>query len=118
MPYAPLPSVPVTAKIDPAGGNNPGNWTTFLTADVLGVKVAVYEIFHMVVMSVPAGASARIFVGTRPWGFVQPLSGSEWDPAQPLLLRQGQEVFFYWSVGSGTAPQVTVWPRYDVYYGE
>jgi hypothetical protein len=38
---------------------------------------------------------------------------NSWDPSQPLLLRQADTIYFYWSVTTGTAPMVTMWLRYN-----
>ena len=68
----------------------------------------------MVVTSVPIGAQALIQIGTRPYSFTQPFSGSEWDPEQPMLLNPGQDVYFLWNVAaSGVPPIVTMYFRYD-----
>lgn len=114
MAYAPLgPRGPFLAAADTTG-SNAGNWTTAVTSDLLGIHVPVFECYHMVVDQVPAGASARITIGVKPWGFTSPDAGSEWDPNQPMLLTPGQDIYFYWSAAaSGTPPRVTLWFRYD-----
>lgn len=114
MGYLPLPQATVTAAPD-STGRNTGNLTSQFDQVVLNSHVAWYECYHMVVTSVPAGAQATIWIGSKQWGFTFPFSGSEWDPSQPMLLQDGQEVFFFWSVAAATvpAPVVTMWLRYD-----
>jgi hypothetical protein len=66
------------------------------------------------VTSVPAGGQAQIYVNTQLYSFTYPNGGSEWDPAQPLLLRPGDEIDFQWNIAiGGTAPVVTAWFRFD-----
>jgi hypothetical protein len=95
-------------------GLNSGNYTNAFTPATLATNVAFFEIYHMIVANVPVGANAQIVVNNKPWGFTNPLFGSEWDPAQPLLMNPTDEIDFLWSIAaSGQAPQVTIWLRYD-----
>lgn len=114
MGYLPLgPTQPVTAAADQTG-QNPGNLTTAFTTAVLAVRVAWYEVYHMVVTGVSGLASAQVMIGTRPWGFTQPFNGSEWDPSQPMLMQDGQEIYFLWNLAAtATPPVTTLWLRYD-----
>jgi hypothetical protein len=113
MSYIGLGSRTVTASRDTTGQNT-GNYTSAFTSAVFNVNQPYFEIYHMVVQNVPIGANAQIVVNNKPWGFTYPLQGSEWNPAQPLLLNPSDELDFLWSIAaSGTAPVVTVWLRYD-----
>lgn len=114
MPYLPLGSVTTPTAPDNTG-LNPGNLTTAFTAAVLNARVAWFEVYHAVVTGVPAGGSAIVNVGAKQFSFTQPFGGSEWDPAQPLLLQTGQEVYFLWSLAATVTvlPAVTLWTRYD-----
>jgi hypothetical protein len=96
-------------------GLNAGNLTNAFTDSIVGIKIAQFEVYHMVVTNVPGNAMASIYIGARQWGFTNPLSGSEWDPSQPMLLNPGQELDFLWDLAAtGTVlPQVTAWYRYD-----
>jgi hypothetical protein len=113
MSYVGLPPRWLDAELD-ATGNNTGNWTNAFTADVLAARVPWCEIYHAVAENVPVGAAATIKIGMRTYSFTSPDGGSEWDPAQPALVQDGQDVYFYWSAAaSGTPPRVTLWLRYD-----
>ena len=95
-------------------GNNTGNWTNAFTADVLAARVPWFEVYHAVVEQVPIGAAATIAIGRYSFSFTQPDTGSEWDPVQPPLIRDGEDLLFYWSIAAaGTPPKVTLWLRYD-----
>jgi hypothetical protein len=113
MSYLPLTQVTTTAALD-ATGKNTGNLTNSFDTSVMP-RCAWFEVFHMVVTGVPAGAQATIMIGSKLWGFTYPLFGSEWDPSQPMLLQSGQEVYFLWSAAADAtpAPVVTMWLRYD-----
>lgn len=112
--YLPLPTVTTTAAADQTGQNT-GNLTNHFTTAVLTARVATFEVYHAVVTSVPDGASGQVNIGTRAYSFTFPFGGAEWDPAQPMLLQAGQEVYFLWSVSAATtpAPVVTLYLRYD-----
>jgi|SRR6202035_1806297 len=104
--------IPFAATPDNTG-QNAGKLTTAATSDLLNIKVANYEIYHMVLQQVPAGASANIFRNSTPFGFTFPFGGSEWWGR--MLLRQSDSVFFRWSVPVGTTPVplLTCYFRYD-----
>lgn len=114
MSYQPLAPRTATAALDNTGRNT-GNYTSAFTSDVINQRTPVFECHHMVVISAPAGASAAIYVGPYLFSFTAPGAGAgaEWDPSQPLLLQTGQDVFFFWTTGTGAAPVVTMWFRYD-----
>lgn len=115
MTYIGLGPRMVTAAKDQTGRNT-GNLTNAFTAGVLGFKVAEYECYHMVVTNVPSGASGQVYVNASQWGFTFPNSGTEWDPAQPMLLNAGMELDILWNVSAtnpASLPIVTAWFRYD-----
>ena len=104
----------VTAAKD-VTGRNPGNWTNAFTASALGFFIQQFECYHMVVTNVPAGAMGQVYINASQWGFTFPNSGTEWDPAQPMILNSGMELDVFWNVAAtGTpVPIVTAWFRYD-----
>lgn len=113
MGYITLGSRSLTSAADTTG-RNPGNYTAYFTSQVLGLNVPQYELYHAVVTSVPTGATATVYLNSDEWSFTAPgFGGSEWDPQQPLLMRPGDELFFFWSTGTGTKPLVSCWFRYD-----
>jgi hypothetical protein len=114
MVYRPLKPVAIAATLQDPSGINIGLWTNpFVTGQLPNVNV--YEIYHMVVLGGPPLANASIVVGGKAWSFVE-LSingGNEWDPAEPLYMRQDFELYFYWTTAVAPAPTVTIWPRFD-----
>ena len=115
MSYLGLGSRMVTASAD-LTGRNTGNLTSAFTAGVLGFFVAQYECYHMVVTNVPAGAQGQVYVNASQWGFTFPNQGTEWDPAQPMLLNSGMELDILWNTSATNPPSlpiVTAWFRYD-----
>jgi len=105
---------PNTAGPDQTGRNT-GNLTNQLSSSFIGITIAVFECYHMIVSSVPIGAGAVIMRNGRQYSYTQPFSGSEWDPAQPMGLFAGDEIDFLWNVPSTTTPLpiVTAFFRYD-----
>ena len=113
MAYITLGSREVTSVVDTTGQNT-GNYTAWFSGQVLGINVPQFELYHALVTAVPSAATATINLNTQQWSFTAPgFGGSEWDPSQPLYMRPGDELFFFWSTGTGTAPLVTCWFRYD-----
>jgi hypothetical protein len=110
------PSLAIPAAIDTTGLNL-GFLTMQAGPSQLLVKVGQFEIWHMVLTNVPAGASARIFYNAqRPFGFCFPqLGGSEWWGRLPM--RQSDTLYFLWNLASSTAPAsyptLTCYMQYD-----
>jgi hypothetical protein len=104
---------PSTASTDETGRNT-GNLTNALTGSFIGINVPEFECYHMTVTNVPSGGQATIYVNAQLYSFTFPFQGSEWDPAQPMLLRPGDEVDFFWNIAAGgQAPVVTSFFRFD-----
>lgn len=113
MSYISLGSRTVAAALDTTGLNN-GNYSNSFTPAVLNTNVSYYEVYHMVVTSVPGGAQAIIYINNKFYGFCYPNVGSEWNPAQPILMNPADEIDFCWNIAAaGTAPLVTAYLRYD-----
>jgi hypothetical protein len=112
--YITLGSRTVTASADQTG-KNAGNLTTSFTGVIWNTNVPVFEIYHMILSSVPSGAFASIYLNNQPKGFVYPNLGAEWNPAQPMIVRPTDELDFLWSAASNVtpAPITTAWLRYD-----
>jgi hypothetical protein len=117
MAYVDLgPSLGIPAAPDTTGLNL-GFLTMQAGPSQLLVKVGQFEIWHMVLTNVPAGASARIFYNAqRPFGFTNPqIGGSEWWGRLPM--RQSDTLYFLWNLASSTAPAnyptLTCYMQYD-----
>lgn len=114
--YVTLGSRVVTAAADTTGRNS-GNFTNWFTPAVLGVDVPYFECHHILFTGAALLATATIWVGGAQWSFAAAGfgGGAEWDPVNPLLLRPGDEVFFFWNTASTSAsvPLVTMWLRFD-----
>jgi hypothetical protein len=113
MSYIGLGSRVVTASLDQTGLNT-GNYTAAFTPAALNVNVPYFEIYHMVVTSVPVGAQATIDINNKIYGFCYPNIGSEWNPAQPILMSPTDEIDFLWNIAAtGPPPMTTIYLRYD-----
>jgi hypothetical protein len=120
--YLPCAGSPISlpAAADTTG-RNPGNLTNAFTTNVLGVMPPIWEWYHAVVATqdptkslVPA--QCGIYVNLlKPVTFTYPVSGTEYDPSQPVQFRQGDELFFFWQLASSVTPVpvVTMFLRYD-----
>ncbi|MHB1595386.1 MAG: hypothetical protein ACYCO9_16385 [Streptosporangiaceae bacterium] len=94
---------------------NAGNWTTSIAVDDVS-RVGITEIYHAVVEGNLPGAYAVVKINERTFSFTQPVSGAEWDPVNPPLLRRGETVYFLWNTPAtetAYAPVVTTWWRFD-----
>ena len=120
--YLPCAGSPVTvASAADLTGANAGQLTAAFTTNVLGTMPPIYEWCRaMVATATPGGlftpAPAGIYLNIRkPVSFTYPVGGSEWDPSQPVLMRSGDELFFFWQLASSVTPVpvVTCFFRFD-----
>lgn len=105
------PRGPVTGVADQSNPLGAGNWTVTFPAGLLAVQVKQYEVYKMVLQG--PGGFFEVFRNTDWWDTSLLATRNSWDPQQPLLMRQADSLFFYWSVATGTAPMVTIWLRYS-----
>ena len=115
MSYISLGPRMTTAATD-STGRNTGNLTNAFTPAVLGFHVNQYECYHMVVTNVPSGSEGTLYINASMWGFTFPISGTEWDPSQPMILNSGMELDVLWNTSATSPvslPIVTAWFRYD-----
>lgn len=120
--YIPCSASPfsVTSAAD-LTGNNSGNLTTAFNVNVLGTMPPVYEWYRGTIAGPtpsqqPVPAPATIYLNNKPVSFTYPVGGSTFSPPQPILMRDGDELYFYWNLVSSTGvkPVVTLWFRYDI----
>lgn len=107
------PSQLLTATLDTTL-NNPGNWTIVADPQHLNSKVAQAEIYQIGIDG-PIGSSFRLFRNTHLWNAVNQGWQNSYDPQQALIIRPGDTLFFYWSMGPPNLPVPTakLWIRFD-----
>lgn len=120
--YLPCAGSPVSvSSVADTTGVNQGQLTASFTTGVLGTMPPIYEWYRATVATVIPGqlftpAPCGIYLNLRkPVSFTYPVGGSEWDAAQPVLMRNGDELFFFWQLASSAVPvpYVTCFFRYD-----
>jgi hypothetical protein len=117
--YVPVGYRTLAASADTTG-LNAGNLTNAFTPQQLNVTVGIFEVYHIVIQSGTPGATftpapCTVYLDGHPYTFTFPAGGTEWDPAQPMEVRNGQEVDFCWGLASTATPVpvVTLYMRYD-----
>lgn len=92
-------------------GNNPygtGKYTATIDPKVFAVAANTFEIYHMAITG-PAGSQCQVFVDRTFYDITPRGDINSWDPNQTLHMIGGQTLYFYWNLGTGASPQVTVW---------
>lgn len=122
MAYLPCVGSPISVlSVADTTGVNTGNLTAAFTSNVLGTMPAVFEWFRANIDTLtpgvqftPASCSIRLNI-RKPVSSTFPVGVTEWDPSQPIPMRQGDELFFFWQLASSStpAPLVTCYFRYD-----
>jgi hypothetical protein len=91
---------------------SPGAFTVaFLPADLV-VTVPEYEVYH-VSLTGPAGSTFQVYVNAIFYDNVLHGDINSWNPPQPMILRPGDSVNFYWSTNTPPAPLVSIFLRFD-----
>lgn len=95
-------------------GNNTGKWTVTFTPVELSVNIPYFEVYKVIIHGA-ANSTMNWFVDNNQWETTVAADDNAWDPAQPLLMMPGKNMYFYWSdpTTDNTPPTVTIWMRYD-----
>jgi hypothetical protein len=96
--------------LDPSNPLGAGNWTVTFPPSVLTITTPQFEVYHIALTG--PGGFFSVFRNEDFWDTSLLATQNSWDPSQPMLLRSGDTVFFYFSIGTGTRPQVTLWLRH------
>lgn len=104
----------LTAVVDPTG-RNPGNWTIQADPQALNCRVELAEVYQITVDG-PVGFGFDLYRNGRLWNRVAQGWQNNYDPVQPLFIRPGDTLFFFWRAASTLSPTPTavVWLKYDV----
>ncbi len=86
-----------------------GGWTITFDPAALGVKIGA-EVYHIAVQG-PENSRFQVWIDTTFYSNVVRGDINDWDPAQPMYIRPGDTVFFYYNTAAGTAPVATVFLR-------
>lgn len=94
---------------DPSNVLGSGNWTArFRTEDL---PPDDFEMFHAAVRG--PGGYFLVYIDDKFYSTADRGDINEYDPQQPMYVRRGESLFFYWSVPStqGSAPTVWIYLR-------
>lgn len=93
----------VTNLVNPLGT---GFWVVMFDPNVFRIQVE-FEIYHIAI-SGPSGSAFQVFVDSTFYDYVARGDINSWDPSQPLHLRPGQTLYFYWNTNATPKPMVSV----------
>ena len=115
MPYRTLGARSAAGAADTTG-QNPGNWTVSFDTNQLNIQVTEFEVYKIVVTGAAPSATFNVYADAQQWDTAVYATNNSWDPVQPLILRFGQTLYFYYSSAAidGRRPLVTVWLRHEV----
>lgn len=94
---------------DPDNILGAGNWTVAFEPRDLNIQIG-FEVYHISLQG-PLNSRLRVYLDTTFYSNVLRGDINDWDPNQPLYVRPGQTIFFYWDTNTGSAPQVTIFCR-------
>jgi hypothetical protein len=109
------PTMPLTAVADPQNKIAAGNWTLTADPQALNCRVALAEVYQITVDG-PVGFGFDLYRNSRKWNTVAQGWQNNYDPQQPLWIRPGDSLFFYWRAASSLlpAPTAVIWLKYDI----
>jgi hypothetical protein len=96
-------------------GNNPGKWTVAFPSNIINVNVAIAEVYKIATVGAAQGATFNVYINNALWDVAVYAAQNAWDPQQPLLIRPGDAVYFYYSslATDGHQPVVTMHLRWE-----
>jgi hypothetical protein len=115
MPYKTLGSRSAAGAADTTG-NNKGNWTVQFPPSLLNVNVPEFECWKIIVTGGSPSATFNVYINGAIFDTAVYAPNNSWDPTQPMILRPGDTLYFYYSDADsdGYEPSITIWLRYDV----
>jgi hypothetical protein len=115
LPYQTLGSRSAKGAADTTGRNT-GNWTVTFDPNLLNVTVTEYEVYKIVVTGAANTATFNVYLDVQQWDTAVYATNNSWDPTQPMLVRYGQTLYFFYSTAAtdGNQPLVTVWLRHEL----
>jgi hypothetical protein len=119
MPYVGLGWRNATGQADTTGVN-PGNWTVTFDSAAINVNVPQAEVYKIVVTGAAQGSTFNVAINTALWDLAVYAVQNSWDPQQPLIIRPGDTLYFYYSshASDGHQPSITIWLRYEITLGQ
>lgn len=96
----------VTNLYNPLGA---GFWTVAFTPAVFSITVP-FELYHAA-LSGPPNSNFQVFIDTSFYDYAVRGDINSWDPAQPMTVTPGQNVYYYWNTSAPPMPKVTVYCR-------
>ena len=96
-------------------GQNTGNLTIQFKPTLLGVWLAEFVIYHMVLENLTLGASAKIVLNANTYGYFGPATGTGREWFGQLYMKSGDELDFFFTLASSTTPipALTAYVIYD-----
>jgi hypothetical protein len=97
-------------------GRNQGNWTIVADPQVLNCKVGLAEVSQITIDG-PIGAALALWRNQQCFNRVVQGWANNYDPQNPLFIRPGDSLFFFWNAKAGVwlpAPTCSIWLRYDL----
>lgn len=105
---------PATGKLDRTNPLGVNFWTVTFDPRLLAIQIP-FEVYHIAV-SGPTGSNFQVFLDNTFYDYVNRGDINSWDPAQPMHVRPGQSIYFYWNTGVAPAPSVTIFCREPTTY--
>lgn len=98
-----------TGKTDQTNPLGAGFWTVTFDPAYLSVRVQA-DVYHTAI-SGPSGSSFQVFLDNTFYDYVARGDINSWDPSQPMHIRPGQHLYFYWNTAALPAPTVSIFLR-------
>jgi hypothetical protein len=103
----------ITAAADTTGQNS-GNLTIVFKPTILGIWLAEFVIYHMVLENLTLGAQAKIILNANTYGYFGPATGAGREWFGTLYMKSGDELDFLFNQASSVTP-LPVLTAYVIY---
>jgi hypothetical protein len=96
-------------------------WDVVFTPDMLSTNLTQFEVYQISIDG-PIGSSVQMMVNARAWSRAAQGWANSWDPSQPLIMGQTDQIDFFWNFPftappydrfANIQPVVTLWLRHD-----
>lgn len=98
-----------TGEISQANPFFAGGWAVEFTPEDLAIQDRTFEIFHIAVQGPDqASCNLQMYLDTIFYSATVRGDVNDYDPNQPIPVRSGQSINFYWDTAANPAPVVSV----------
>lgn len=87
-----------------------GKWNVIFDPQDLAVSTGDFEVYHIALKG-PTGSQFQVYIDRTFYDANNHGDLNSWDPNQPMGVKGGQTIYFYFNSSATPAPAITIYLR-------